>query len=151
MNTIVQVNIYRKGPDGNYEFLMLKRKEASADGGFWQPVTGKAMTSAAVAETLRNEIINETGIKHFKHLSDELYTYEWYSNGEKGRDIVFAAEVEPTTTITLNPKKHETFEWLPYEEATQRLKWEGNRESLRRLHKHLESERPEHEIHDVKI
>lgn len=143
MKTLVQVNIYR-WRDGQLEFLLLKRIQE--EDGFWQPVTGHMEAGETVADTLKREVIEETGIHKFKDLTDQLYSYEWYSDdqdearGVKGRDIVFGAEVRPETEVTLNPKEHDEYEWLPYDEALRRLKWQGNKESLRRLYERLQQQ-----------
>ncbi len=136
MKTLVQVNIYR-WHDGQLEFLLLKHIDANDN---WQPVTGVAALGENVGDTLKREIVEETGIHKLKDLTDQLYSYEWYSDDqrEKGNDLVFGAEVRPDTEVKLNPKKHDSFEWLSYEEALKRLKWDGTRESLRRLYARLQ-------------
>lgn len=142
MKTLVQVNIYR-WRDGKLEFLLLKRTKD--DDGFWQPVTGHMEVGETIADTLKREVVKETGIHKFKDLTEQLYSYEWYSDdqdearGEKGRDIVFGAEVRPETEVKLNPKEHDAYEWLSYQDALLRLKWDGNKESLRRLYDRLQA------------
>lgn len=137
MKTLVQVTIYR-WRDGQLEFLLLKR--VKEDGNFWQPVTGHVKGTETVADTLKREVVEETGISKFKDLTEQLYSYEWYSEDqrEKGIDLVFGAEVRPDTEVKLNPAEHEAYEWLPYADALKRLKWDGNKESLRRLHDRLQ-------------
>jgi len=139
VKTLVQVNIYR-WRDGQLEFLLLKRADSKDT--YWQPVTGHMEPSGNVGDTLKREVIEETGIRKFKDLTEQLYTYEWYSDDqrEKGNDLVFGAEVRPDTEVKLDPKKHDAFEWLPYEEALRRLKWDGNKESLRRLYERLQGQ-----------
>lgn len=134
MNIIVQVNIYRRKND-DVEFLLLKRTED--EGGFWQPVTSKVRPGKTVADTLKRAITEETGIKKFLHLSDELYTYEWYERGERGRDVMVAAEVEGDGTIILDHRKHQKYEWVSFSEAAKLVKWHGNKEYLDRLHRHI--------------
>lgn len=138
MKTLVQVNMYR-WRDGQLEFLLLKRTDAADN---WQPVTGSVALGENIGDTLKRAIIEETGIHKVKDLTEQLYAYEWYADDqrEKGNDLVFGAEVRPDTEVTLNSKKHDAYEWLPYDEALRRLKWDGTKESLRRLYARLQTQ-----------
>ena len=139
MKTLVQVIIYR-WRNGQPEFLLLKRTQE--DGDFWQPVTGHVEPRETIADTLKREVIEETGVHKIKELTEQLYSYAWYSDDrrEEGTDLVFGAEVHSDTEIKLNPKEHDEYEWLTYNDALKRLKWDGNKESLNRLYERLQRE-----------
>lgn len=143
MKTIVQINVYRVQVD-NPEFLLFRRTNKGDS--FWQPISEEVRDSETVADTLKRALDTQASIGitdlGFMHLSSEMYTYEWYAHGQQGRDIVFAAEVEATVEIVAKAgiaSKDEVsqFAWLSYDDAIQNLKWNGNKEALRRLRNHV--------------
>jgi len=134
LQTVVQLNIYRQ-KGGRFEYLLLKRIDT--DSKFWQVITEPVHHASTLGDTLRHAASEQVGLRGFKHLSHETYSYEWYTHGERGRDIVFAAEISPEATITLDQHRYNAFEWLPIDEAARRLKWDGNRAALKKLDDHL--------------
>lgn len=130
MKTYIQLNVYRL-QDGNPEYLLVER----SDGGktFWQPLSQEVQAGAMLVETLTKIMAEQAGITDFKHLSQAVYTYEWYTNGRQGRDIIFSAKVSADSTITPQPGVYTNYCWLPFTEAVQQMKWNGNKEALRRL------------------
>lgn len=138
MQTIVQVNIYRLNYD-TPEFLLLRH--INDDDRSWQPVSQRVGSDGAIADAIKQALKQQAGLDGFKKLSSEMYTYEWYAHGEQGRDIVFAAEVAMETAITIDTSQFSDFRWLAYGEAVERLKWQGNKEALRRLRDHIIAER----------
>ena len=137
MKTIVQVNIYRVRGD-TPEYLLLLRN----DGGmpFWQPVSMEVSGSLSVHAALQEAMQTQAGISSHKRLSQPIYTYEWYAHGEKGRDIVFAAEVDVETEAAVDGTEFTELAWLPFDKAMQTLKWNGNKEALRILHAAVSTE-----------
>lgn len=150
--TIAQCNVYRY-VEGHYEFLLLKRIDDRKP--FWQPVTEPVQGSEDIGSTLKRGLHTQAGIVHVKKLSEETYSYEWYSNGQRGRDIVFAVEVHNKADITLDTHAYLDYDWFTYENALDEVKWEGNKEALRRLKKRLDNEPrlPEIELntHDAPV
>ncbi len=134
MKTIVQVNIYRLHGD-TPEFLLFRNKDENDH--FWQPVSQEVIGDGDIGDTMKQALEEQAGVRSYKRLSQEMYTYEWYApkdnGGQQGRDIVFAAELETSTEVTAHPDHYDDFAWLPYDEAVQHLKWNGNKEALRRL------------------
>ncbi len=143
MQTVVQINVYRER-GGQFEFLLLKRIDH--DDKFWQPVTEPVSISSTIADTLRQAASEQLGVRGFKHLSHEMHSYEWYAHGERGRDIVFAAELSPTATISVDTSRFNTFQWFTAEQAVQSLKWNGNKDAIRNLNQHLVSYRRTHPL-----
>lgn len=54
---------------------------------------------------------------------------------------VFAAFVEEEK-VSLAPEEHDAYEWLPFEEAKQRLVWSAQRNSLTHIHEHFVQQEP---------
>lgn len=139
--TIVQVNIYRMHYD-TPEFLLLKRIDD--DDRSWQPVSHHVVTGDDIADAVKQALKLQAGLDGFKKLSSEMYTYEWYAHGQQGRDVVFAAEVAMETPIAIDSSRFSQSVWLPYSQAIEKLKWQGNKEALRRLRDHIIAERLAH-------
>ncbi len=136
MKTIVQANIYRL-QDGRTEFLLLKRNDADK---FWQPVSEEHTDDNTLAETLQHVLSDQLGIEKLKRISPEIYTYEWYSDGEQGRDIVFAGEVDIGASVVASTNRYKDSAWFSYSDAIQHLKWDGNKQALRRLSERIARE-----------
>lgn len=125
--------------DGQFEYLVLKRIDHEEE--FWQGVTEEVKEGGDIAATVKRAAAEQVGIRSFKRLSEEMYSYEWYTHGQRGRDIVFAAEVTPETAIDLDTGRYSDFQWLPYEQATQHIKWSGAKDALQELHAFLEAKK----------
>lgn len=138
LQTHIQINFYRMNY-GNFEYLILKRIDREKD--FWQAVTEQVKEGGDIAETVKQAAAGQVGIRNFKRLSEEMYSYEWYTHGQRGRDIVFAAEVTPETAIDLDTTRYSDFQWLPYEQAIQHIKWSGAKDALQELHDFLEAKK----------
>jgi 8-oxo-dGTP pyrophosphatase MutT (NUDIX family) len=141
--TVIQINIYRYKA-GKLQFLLFKRIDEDNDH-FWQPISLAAGEDEPIDETLKKAAEQQAGISELHYLGQELYSYEWYSHGQRGRDIVFAAEVAPQTLVFPDLKQHSKFAWMPYKEALLKLTWDGNKKSLRQLMDHLEKREEEQE------
>lgn len=125
---IAHAELYRWKGDV-LEFLILKR--TPEDGGFWQPITGTIEDGEAVLDCLHREIAEEAGVYSTVHVSDEICHFDWEHKGElKGRDLVYAVEVDTDTEVVLDGKEHTEYKWLPYEQAAQMLKFETNKDAM---------------------
>lgn len=134
----VQVHLYRRQRHGGVEFLILRRaKDEPLYPGLWQMVTGTIEAEETAVEAARREVHEETGIIP-ERLDVVPYVASFYLAGDDSIQHVpvFAAEVYSDTEIRLSPE-HDTFHWLPYEEAWQRLVFPGHREGLRILQEYL--------------
>lgn len=125
---VAQGIVYRSANDG-LEFLVLKR--VPSDGGFWQAVTGTIEDGEDELTTLKRELNEEAGITNPMHISELLHTYEWATPDLEGKDHVFAVEVLPEMVIKIELKEHEEYLWLPLEKAVEKLKFDGNKNSMR--------------------
>lgn len=142
----VQCIVFRNTAKG-YEFLLLKR--TAARGGFWQPVTGGVEdTDADLSAACFRELEEEAGIKRedVLRVTENVHEFDFDSrNFREGavtslHEYVFGFEVDPAVRVTLDFNvypEHEEFRWAWLEEALRLLKWESNREALRKLRARL--------------
>jgi len=135
----IEVIIFRFVND-SYEYLLLKR--IPAKGGFWQPVSGGLEGQEKLSDAVTREVKEETGITKIKRIIEGVYEF----NLEEALDLkeyVFGAEIDPKARIVFDKniyQEHDDHRWCLFEEAIKLLKWPGNKEGLRKLHKILEEE-----------
>lgn len=128
------------------DVLLLERADRP---GFWQSVTGsKDSIEEALTLTAQREVMEETGIDATLHtLSDwqisnlyEIYPV-WrhrYAPGvTQNKEHVFGLCVPRDTSVTLAPREHLRFEWLPIKEAADRCFSASNAEAILQLHQRV--------------
>ena len=129
------------------DVLLIERADKP---GFWQSVTGsKDSLDEPPAETAVREVAEETGILVGSpdvppdHLRDwglrnvyEIYPV-WrhrYAPGvTHNTEHVFGLRVPAGIPVTLNPREHLRFEWLPWQEAAHRCFSPSNAEAILQL------------------
>jgi dATP pyrophosphohydrolase len=118
--------------------------------GFWQSVTGsKDRLDEPLIETAQREVAEETGIVvgsegvpesglvDWRHRIDyEIYPV-WrhrYAEGvTRNTEHWFSLEVPHRIAVTLAPREHIAYLWLPYAEAAARCFSQSNREAVLQL------------------
>ena len=129
------------------DVLLLERADKP---GFWQSVTGsKDRLDEPLPETAVREVAEETGIVvggpqvPLEHLRDwhlrnvyEIYPV-WrhrYAPGvTHNTEHVFGLRVPAGTPVTLHPREHLRFIWLPWREAADRCFSPSNAEAILQL------------------
>lgn len=129
------------------EVLLIERADKP---GFWQSVTGsKDALDEPPAVTARREVFEETGIAigspevPLENLRDwqlrnvyEIYPV-WrhrYAPGvTHNTESVFGLRVPRDTPVTLSPREHTAFVWLPWREAADRCFSASNAEAILQL------------------
>ena len=127
------------------EVLMLERADRP---GFWQCVTGsKDSLDEALEDTARREVFEETGIRVQDLAPDALddwglvNVYEifavWrhrYAPGvSRNTEHVFGLTVPAGTAVTLAPREHLRYRWLPWREAADLCFSPSNAEAVLQL------------------
>jgi dihydroneopterin triphosphate diphosphatase len=124
------------------EVLLIERADHA---GFWQSVTGSVdREDERLDETARREVLEETGIDAFQHrLTDWQYTNEYeiypqwrwrYAPGvTRNTEHVFGLELPERVAVTLAPREHTAFVWLPWREAAARCFSPSNGAAILRL------------------
>ena len=116
--------------------------------GFWQSVTGSLdAIDEDLALAAAREVFEETGIavdqlpkdalkNMHHHIEYEIYP-EWRFRYPPGvtRNIEhwFALEAPDNIVVTLAPREHVAFEWLPYKEAAKKCFSPSNGEAILKL------------------
>ncbi len=111
------------------EVLLLERADRP---GFWQSVTGSQDGKESLRDTAVRELREETGLDAATHtLTDwnkqnrfEIYQH-WRGRYAPGvthnTEHVFGLRVPHKVDVTLEPKEHLRYEWLPWREAAGRV------------------------------
>lgn len=102
--------------------------------GTWQMVSGGIENGETAPQAVLREIKEETGlIPCALYLADAVETF-YLQNLDKITFVpVFVAFVE-NTEVTLSPKEHDAYEWLPFEEAKNKLIWSEQRRIINQIH-----------------
>ena len=133
------------------DVLLIERADRA---GFWQSVTGsKDQLDEPFVETATREVAEETGIvigsAAVPHdaLFDWQYQIEYeiypvwrhrYAEGViQNTEHWFSLEVPEQLEVTLAPREHTAFLWLPYEEAASRCFSSSNADAILQLPKRL--------------
>lgn len=124
------------------DVLLLERADKP---GFWQSVTGSKDSLDEVLElTAQREVMEETGIDVTAHsLTDwhlsniyEIYP-TWrhrYAPGvTQNKEVVFGLCVPRDTEVTLAPREHLRYQWLPMQEAADLCFSASNAEAILQL------------------
>jgi dATP pyrophosphohydrolase len=123
------------------EVLLLERADRP---GFWQSVTGSQNAGESLEQTAARELSEETGIDASQYgLTDwetrnryEIYLH-WrhrYAPGvTHNTEHVFGLQVPQPLPITLSPREHLAYAWLPWQEAAERAFSWTNVEAIRKL------------------
>lgn len=126
--------------------------------GFWQSVTGsKDRLDEPLTETAVREVAEETGIVvgsadvPYRSLLDWQHQIEyeiypvWRHRYEEGvtRNVEhwFSLEVPQRLEVTLAPREHTAFLWLPWQEAASRCFSSSNRDAILQLPARLDARR----------
>jgi dATP pyrophosphohydrolase len=130
------------------EVLLIERADRP---GFWQSVTGSLdRVDEPLPETAARELFEETGIRadgetirlHDWHLSNVYEIYQtWrhrYAPGvTHNTEHVFSVCVPRDIPITLAPREHLQYAWLPLLEAADRCFSSSNAEAILQLPRHF--------------
>jgi dihydroneopterin triphosphate diphosphatase len=124
------------------QVLLLERADHP---GFWQSVTGsRDAPDEPLAETCRREVLEETGLDVASgELSEwgivnryEIYPHWRHRYGEgitHNTEHVFGLRMPAPVPVTIAPREHLRWCWLPWQQAAERCFSMSNVEAIRML------------------
>lgn len=132
------------------EVLLLERADRP---GFWQSVTGSRDEGETLEETAVREVAEETGLDARRYpLADwkrenryEIYP-RWrhrYAPGiTHNVEHVFGLTLPVALAVTLAPREHLRYQWLPWREAADAVFSWSNAEAIRELPQRVHGREP---------
>jgi dATP pyrophosphohydrolase len=121
------------------DVLLINRTDSP---GYWQSVTGSIdHPDESLRDAAAREVMEETGIDvtvgtlvdwNLENIYDIYphYLHRYAAGVTRNREHVFGLCVPPATRVTLNPREHTAFQWLPYREAADRCGSASNAEAI---------------------
>jgi len=137
--TQILIFLYRKTKT-TYEYCIFKRKKEQ----FYQAISGGVENNETLIETVKRELKEEIGVETNKiyKLSTissipkiDIIKENIWNNVYVIKEYTFAIEINNEKIIL--SQEHEKYEWLNYEEAYKKLKYDSNKTSLWELNERL--------------
>ena len=130
------------------DVLLIERADRP---GYWQSVTGSLdALDEPLDATARREVLEETGIASGV-LRDwqqrnvyEIYAtwaHRYASGVTHNTEHVFGLTVPAGTPVTLSPREHTAFVWLPWAQAAERCFSPSNAQAIRQLPQRVKATR----------
>jgi len=102
-------------------------------GGFWQPVTGHVNADETFEQAALREAEEETGLPFQQPPNPLGLEIRFESPRGPVRERVFSLAPSFRDPVTLDPREHVGYRWLPPEAAGKLLRFESNLNALKLL------------------
>jgi dihydroneopterin triphosphate diphosphatase len=128
------------------QVLLLERADVA---GFWQSVTGSVEAQdlhqpMGLRLTAARELFEETGIQVDPPALDDWrvenrfliypqFRHRYPAGTTHNTEHVFALQVPEPLAVTLAPREHLQYAWLPWQDAAQKVRSWSNRDAIERL------------------
>jgi lipoyl(octanoyl) transferase len=118
----------------DYKLNILLLKRVPEDGGFWQTLTETLEEGEMIKACIKRGLKEEIGVRNIINITDKVHQFYWNNKfGEPNIDLVYGVEIDSKEKITINTKEHSEYKWCSVGESLQLLKFETNKESIKKL------------------
>ena len=133
---LVECWVFRVPPDGEPQFLLIRRAPGRIFPGLWQCVTGGLEPGERVPPAALREVREEVGfgpaeIEAFYDLDQVTHFYDEGSDAIVS-GAIFAVRVGPGAEPVLS-HEHDGFRWVGRDEARRLAVWPSYRETIERI------------------
>jgi dATP pyrophosphohydrolase len=129
------------------QVLLLERADHP---GYWQSVTGSQHQGETLSQTAEREIAEETGLDATNFLLTDwnfLSKYEIFQEWKwryapevtHNTEHAFSLLLPDPLPVTVSPREHLRYAWLPQQEAVEKVFSWSNAEAIRKLHPSIET------------
>ncbi len=120
------------------EVLLIERADRP---GYWQSVTGSQDPGETLRQTAEREVREETGIDaschelvdwHVSNVYEiyDIWRHRYAPGVTHNTEHVFGLRLPARVDVTLAPKEHTGFRWLPWREAAEEVFSWSNRQAI---------------------
>jgi dATP pyrophosphohydrolase len=121
------------------EVLLLQRADES---GAWQSVTGSMRWEEQhPLQTAQRELVEETGLtvttaqlqdwqRITRYPIHPLWKPRYHPDQSHNTEHLFSLQLDRRTEITINPREHRRYCWLPFAEARDRVRFASNKAAI---------------------
>lgn len=110
------------------EFLVLKRTPERL--GFWQCLSGNVDGVEEIEQAIKREVREETGNLEIVSISKPIHSFEFNDGNDDFKEYVFVIKIKHDSVVNIDPKEHDTYEWLDYNQARNKVKWDKQKLDL---------------------
>ncbi|MCK4520693.1 NUDIX domain-containing protein [Candidatus Parcubacteria bacterium] len=135
--------IFRKEKDKIYYLLLHYPSGSRSQEDYWDFSKGHIEKGEKELETVKREAEEETGIKDLKFVNGFKEWIKYFFKFKKEnifKIVTFYLAETKIEKIKLSPE-HIGFQWLLYEQATKRLKFDNTKEVLKKANDFIEKKR----------
>lgn len=135
--------IFRKNKEIKYLLLHYPSGSRTPGKDYWDFPKGHVEKGEKELETVKREVKEEAGLEDIKFIEEfkEWIKYFFKAEGKTVFKIVTFYLVQTQTEKIKLSEEHIDSEWLPYEEALERLTFKNAKEILTKAHSFLETSR----------
>ena len=125
-----------KEEDGQRLYLTVEYKK---EPGYWGLVKGHVEAGETELETARREIYEEVGLQNLTFVDGFRAEHHYHPEPDVDKLAVFFLAQAHNDRVQYLWGEHTAHRWLPVEAVIARLKYEGDREMIRRAEAFLQS------------